>query len=104
MTYISDYAVGSNKQNNYDFCPGCGFWNLFKSDAYDYFNARGYINFKFLKYFSIQFGHDKNFIGNGVATIWISNNENEFDRAKMKLAFSHVGNYEDILKDNLNNK
>ena len=28
-----------------------------------------------------------NFIGNGVATIWISNNENEFDREKMKIAF-----------------
>ncbi|TAE40946.1 MAG: glutamate/aspartate:proton symporter GltP [Runella slithyformis] len=28
-----------------------------------------------------------NFIGNGVATIWLSNNENEFDRAKMRKAF-----------------
>src|SRR6476659_3152479 len=28
-----------------------------------------------------------NFIGNGVATIWISNNEKEFDRNKMNLAF-----------------
>jgi aerobic C4-dicarboxylate transport protein len=42
-----------------------------------------------------------NFIGNGVATIWISNNENEFDREKMKIAFAHVGNYENIEKDNL---
>jgi aerobic C4-dicarboxylate transport protein len=28
-----------------------------------------------------------NFIGNGVATIWIANNEKEFDRNKMELAF-----------------
>jgi len=28
-----------------------------------------------------------NFIGNGVATIWIANNEKEFDRNKMDLAF-----------------
>ncbi len=42
-----------------------------------------------------------NFIGNGVATIWISNNEKEFDRAKMDYAFSHVGEFEDILQDNL---
>jgi aerobic C4-dicarboxylate transport protein len=27
-----------------------------------------------------------NFIGNGVATIWIANNEKEFDRAKMNKA------------------
>src|SRR5262249_50988022 len=31
-----------------------------------------------------------NFIGNGVATIWIANNEKEFDRKKMNLAFGHV--------------
>ena len=28
-----------------------------------------------------------NFIGNGVATIWLANNEGEFDRAKMEAAF-----------------
>ncbi|MGR3809012.1 C4-dicarboxylate transporter DctA [Jiulongibacter sp. NS-SX5] len=41
-----------------------------------------------------------NFIGNGVATIWLANNENEFDRAKMAYAFGHVDETEDILKDN----
>ena len=45
-----------------------------------------------------------NFIGNGVATVWISNNENEFDRAKMDLAFSRASNTEDIMKDNINYK
>jgi aerobic C4-dicarboxylate transport protein len=42
-----------------------------------------------------------NFIGNGVATVWLANNENEFDRAKMKQAFEHVPDSEDILIDNL---
>lgn len=36
-----------------------------------------------------------NFIGNGVATIWIANNEKEFDREKMKQAFAENP---DILK------
>ncbi len=45
-----------------------------------------------------------NFIGNGVATIWISNNEKEFDRRKMNHAFGHVADYEDIVKDNLDFK
>ena len=31
-----------------------------------------------------------NFIGNGVATIWIANNEKEFDRNKMNLALGHA--------------
>ena len=31
-----------------------------------------------------------NFIGNGVATIWLSNNEKEFDRSKMQIAFKQT--------------
>ncbi len=42
-----------------------------------------------------------NFIGNGVATIWIANNEKEFDRNKMEYAFDHVQQSEDIIADNL---
>jgi aerobic C4-dicarboxylate transport protein len=45
-----------------------------------------------------------NFIGNGVATIWIANNEKEFDRNKMKIAFRTVHETEDILKDNFGRK
>lgn len=42
-----------------------------------------------------------NFIGNGVATVWLANNEKEFDRAKMKQVFEKVQDTENILKDNL---
>jgi aerobic C4-dicarboxylate transport protein len=42
-----------------------------------------------------------NFIGNGVATIWLANNENEFDRSKMDHALNNLFETEDILKDNL---
>jgi aerobic C4-dicarboxylate transport protein len=37
-----------------------------------------------------------NFIGNGVATIWIANNEKEFDRSKMNDAFGHVEEIENV--------
>jgi aerobic C4-dicarboxylate transport protein len=43
-----------------------------------------------------------NFIGNGVATIWLANNEKEFDRRKMNYAFGHIEETEDIMIDNLN--
>ncbi|RYY56746.1 MAG: cation:dicarboxylase symporter family transporter [Chitinophagaceae bacterium] len=43
-----------------------------------------------------------NFIGNGVATIWLANNEKEFDREKMEIAFSTVRKTEDIGEDNIN--
>ena len=45
-----------------------------------------------------------NIIGNGVATVWLANNEKEFDRAKMEHAFDHVDLTEDILIDNLGKK
>ena len=42
-----------------------------------------------------------NFIGNGVATIWLANNEKEFDRNKMRYAFENVAVMEDIISDNI---
>jgi aerobic C4-dicarboxylate transport protein len=42
-----------------------------------------------------------NFIGNGVATVWLANNEKEFDRGKMQAAFENVNQTENVLSDNL---
>lgn len=42
-----------------------------------------------------------NFIGNGVATVWLANNEKEFDRNKMHAAFHDVAATENIVADNL---
>lgn len=42
-----------------------------------------------------------NIIGNGVATIWLANNEKEFDRSKMEFAFANVHQTENIITDNL---
>jgi aerobic C4-dicarboxylate transport protein len=42
-----------------------------------------------------------NIIGNGVATVWLANNEREFDRDKMDHAFSHVNQTENIVSDNI---
>ncbi|WP_138482454.1 cation:dicarboxylate symporter family transporter [Dyadobacter bucti] len=45
-----------------------------------------------------------NFIGNGVATIWLANNEKEFDRDKMNYAFANIKESENIVTDNLSDK
>lgn len=42
-----------------------------------------------------------NFIGNGVATVWLANNEKEFDRGKMTKAFANVEETENIISDNI---
>jgi hypothetical protein len=52
--------------------PGAGFYKPFKTAGYDYFDARGYITFNAAKYIDIQFGYDKNFIGNGYRSLILS--------------------------------
>jgi hypothetical protein len=52
--------------------PGAGFYKSFKTTGYDYLDARGYITLNALKYIDIQFGYDKNFIGNGHRSLFLS--------------------------------
>lgn len=56
--------------------PGEGLTKEFKQNAYatDFFTARAYITFQATKNIQIQFGHDKNFIGNGFRSMILSDN------------------------------
>ncbi|OSZ76882.1 hypothetical protein CAP36_10625 [Chitinophagaceae bacterium IBVUCB2] len=52
--------------------PGQGLYKTFKGLGYDYFDARGYITFNVTKYIDVAFGYDKNFIGNGHRSLFLS--------------------------------
>jgi hypothetical protein len=52
--------------------PGAGFYKSFKTTGYDYIDARGYFTLNALKCIDIQFGYDKNFIGNGYRSLFLS--------------------------------
>jgi hypothetical protein len=52
--------------------PGVGFYKPFKTNAYDYFDARGYVTVKAGGAIDVQFGYDKNFIGNGYRSLFLS--------------------------------
>lgn len=52
--------------------PGYGFYKPFKKTGYDYFDARGYITFGLAKYINVQLGYDKNFIGSGYRSLFLS--------------------------------
>ena len=56
--------------------PGQGFYKSFNKTGYDYFDARGYITFNAAKYIDIAFGYDKNFIGNGYRSLFLSDFSN----------------------------
>lgn len=58
--------------NSFSAVPGVGFYKPFKTSGVDYFDARGYVSFKAAGAIDIQFGYDKNFIGNGYRSLFLS--------------------------------
>jgi len=62
--------------NKYKAVPGKGYYKSFKTTGYDYFDATGYFTFGVTKYIDVQFGYDKNFIGNGYRSLFLSDFSN----------------------------
>ncbi|HEX2535320.1 MAG TPA: hypothetical protein VHK69_16360 [Chitinophagaceae bacterium] len=56
--------------------PGQGFYKQFKRTGYDYFDARGTVTFNVAKYIDVAFGYDRNFIGNGHRSLFLSDFSN----------------------------
>ncbi|MDB5282238.1 MAG: hypothetical protein JWO06_1313 [Bacteroidota bacterium] len=72
--YVTDKAlIGA-----YRYVPGQAYWKDYSSsifkfkDGIDYFDARGYVNVNILKYMNLTFGRDKNFIGDGIRSLFLS--------------------------------
>jgi hypothetical protein len=65
-SFVKDF-VSANRA-----VPGAGYYKSFKRTAYDYFDARGSIFFNVTDYINIQFGYDRNFIGNGYRSMYLS--------------------------------
>lgn len=52
--------------------PGRGIAKRFKDDAYDYPVAEAYLSYSPVDFLNIQFGHGKNFIGDGYRSLFVS--------------------------------
>ena len=73
--YYNQYAESIGKPNSdteVAIVSGRGIAKRFKDDAYDYPVAEGYLSFTPSKHFNIQFGHAKNFIGDGYRSLLLS--------------------------------
>ena len=68
----------TDKINQTKGIPGAGYYKTFKNGGYDYFRAKGYVTFSPSKYVSLQFGHDKNFIGDGYRSLFLSDYGNDY--------------------------
>ena len=73
LPYYIDQRVDSTKS-----LPGIGFLKGFGVNGYDYLSARGYITFSATKFINFQFGHDRNFIGNGIRSLILSDFAREY--------------------------
>jgi hypothetical protein len=71
--YVNDYAE-SLKGYGPDpaIIPGRGIAKRFNTDAYDYPVAEAYLSYSPTKFVNIQFGHGKNFIGDGYRSLFLS--------------------------------
>ena len=67
-----------NRVNYFHAVPGVGFYKSFKTTGYDYFDGRGYFTFNVTKYIDVQFGYDKNFIGDGYRSLFLSDFGNSY--------------------------
>lgn len=63
--------------------PGEGFWKEYNTDGYNYFSARGNVNFNLTKSIQAQVGHDRNFIGEGYRSFLLSDFSNPYMFVKL---------------------
>jgi hypothetical protein len=64
--YVRDWV------DQYHVVPGEGFWKSYGDRGYDFFTAMGYISFNATKHINFQFGHDRQFIGDGYRSMIMS--------------------------------
>lgn len=67
--------------------PGRGIAKEFKSDSYDYPIATGHISYTPSKYFNIQLGHGKTFLGDGYRSLLTSDNASSYPYFKINTTF-----------------
>lgn len=79
--------------------PNAGYYKV-TGDTYDYFDARGGIDFAASKYINFRFGYDKLFVGNGYRSLLLSDFSNNFLYLQMDVQlrkFSYKSIYAEII-------
>ena len=90
-------------EKKFNAVPGAGFYKPFKTTAYDYFDARGSIHVNATKYINIQFGYDRNFIGDGYRSLFLSDFASSYLFLKLNTHIWKI-NYQNLFMELSNNK
>ncbi len=99
QTRTPQYVQDKIKERGY--IPGNGYWKDYKTTGIDYFEPRGYIDVNVLKYISLQFGYDRNFIGNGYRSFYLSDFSSPYFFLKMNVKVWRI-NYQTIWAEFIN--
>ena len=105
-TQITDEVIHTNSWVR-DFyqkdsvIPGAGYLKSNDSKTFNYNLASGYISFQASKHIDIQFGHGKNFIGNGYRTFYLSDFSTNHLFLRLNTRFWKI-NYTNIFGEILN--
>jgi hypothetical protein len=70
--YYNQYAISIKAADEAAIIPGRGIAKAFKEDGFDYPVAEAYLSYTPIKFLNVQFGHGKNFIGDGYRSLFIS--------------------------------
>jgi hypothetical protein len=70
--------------------PGAHLTKSFKTDGVDFFLSKGYITFSPVKPITIQFGQDRNFIGNGIQSLLLSDFATDYLFLKINTRVWHI--------------
>lgn len=84
---IFNWSLLTRPKNSEGLVPGRGKAKRFKTDAYDYPVAEGYLAFQPNKFMQFQFGNGKNFIGDGYRSFILSDVSSPTTYLKMKVDF-----------------
>ncbi len=86
--YFNRYAESIRPDGgNPAIIPGRGIAKKFRSDSYDYPIATGHISYTPSKYFNIQLGHGKTFLGDGYRSLFTSDNASPYPFFKINTTF-----------------
>ncbi len=87
-----------DRTDSFGAVPYAGYYKEFKTSGVDFFDAKGYFDFTAAKFITIQFGHDKNFIGNGIRSFAISDFSEDYLFLKLSTQVWKI-NYQNLFVD-----
>lgn len=85
--YYNTYAYSLQTDSDPAIVPGRGVAKNFKDGGFDYPVAEGYLSYAPAKFINIQFGHGKNFIGDGYRSLLQSDVASPYPYIKLNTKF-----------------